>query len=100
MRCPARHDQQGRSLAQDPREVETLWQFSLIAECLHSGKPTIVLPLLWDQYDNAQRMQELAWASALILTGSPTRRFATRLVGYSATLAARTAGLASAVVGS
>lgn len=34
-------------------------------ESLHFGKPTILLPLFWDQYDNAQRMDELGFGIRL-----------------------------------
>jgi MGT family glycosyltransferase len=34
-------------------------------EALHFGKPMVVLPLFWDQYDNAQRMDELGFGVRL-----------------------------------
>jgi len=36
-----------------------------VTETLHFGKPLIVLPLFWDQYENAQRIHELGWGIRL-----------------------------------
>jgi MGT family glycosyltransferase len=36
-----------------------------VTEALHFGKPMILLPLFWDQYDNAQRMHELGFGRRL-----------------------------------
>jgi MGT family glycosyltransferase len=36
-----------------------------VTECLHAGKPMVLLPLFWDQYDNAQRMHETGFGVRL-----------------------------------
>jgi MGT family glycosyltransferase len=36
-----------------------------VTESLYFGKPMIVLPLFWDQYDNAQRVAELGFGTRL-----------------------------------
>jgi MGT family glycosyltransferase len=36
-----------------------------VTECLHFGKPMVLLPLFWDQHDNAQRAAELGFGIRL-----------------------------------
>jgi UDP:flavonoid glycosyltransferase YjiC (YdhE family) len=36
-----------------------------VTESLYFGKPMVVLPLFWDQYDNAQRVDELGFGRRL-----------------------------------
>jgi UDP:flavonoid glycosyltransferase YjiC (YdhE family) len=66
-------------------------------EAMHFGKPMVVLPLFWDQYDNAQRVHELGYGVRLPtysfadgeLTGSVDRLLAdTELRGRMATIGA------------
>ena len=40
-------------------------------EAFHFGKPMVVLPLFWDQYDNAQRVDELGFGRRLPTYASP-----------------------------
>lgn len=36
-----------------------------VTESLHFGKPMVLLPLFWDQYDNAQRIDEVGLGKRL-----------------------------------
>ena len=72
-----------------------------VTETLHFGKPLIVLPLFWDQYENAQRVHELGFGIRLDtykfaadeLTGAVDRLLA------DAALRARLAEMGAAIRG-
>jgi MGT family glycosyltransferase len=36
-----------------------------VTECVHHGKPMVLLPIFWDQHDNAQRVQEVGFGERL-----------------------------------
>lgn len=73
-----------------------------VTEALHHGKPMVVLPLFWDQVDNAQRVQEMGYGVRLStygffdeeLTGAVDRLLAD--IGLRARLAAMSARIQGA----
>jgi UDP:flavonoid glycosyltransferase YjiC (YdhE family) len=86
-----------------------------VTECFRFGKPMVALPLFWDQYDNAQRVDETGFGTRLSTYGHADGELvdavealladdalAARLAAVSARLAAtpgteRAAGLIEAV---
>jgi len=36
-----------------------------VTEAMHHGKPTVLLPIFWDQHDNAQRVHETGFGERL-----------------------------------
>jgi MGT family glycosyltransferase len=36
-----------------------------VTECVHHGKPMVLLPIFWDQHDNAQRVHETGFGERL-----------------------------------
>src|ERR671930_1402314 len=73
-----------------------------VTESLHFGKPMVVLPLFWDQYDNAQRMDELGPGIRLApyeVEGDELRGAIDRLLSDE-TLAGRLGGISARLRGS
>ena len=68
-----------------------------VTESLHFGKPMIVLPIFWDQHDNAERVDETGFGVRLDTyrhTGEEITGAIERLLGDEA-LAARLAAVSS-----
>jgi MGT family glycosyltransferase len=68
-----------------------------ITESLHFGKPAVVLPLFWDQHDNAQRMHELGLGRRLDTYGHDPGELVEAIDGLlaEAPLAARLAAIST-----
>ena len=68
-----------------------------VTECFHFGKPMMVLPLFWDQPDNAQRVHELGYGVRFATYDFETREFlaAVDRVLADDNLRGRTAGISS-----
>ncbi|KQM82156.1 glycosyltransferase [Agromyces sp. Leaf222] len=58
-------------------------------EALHFGKPMILLPLFWDQYDNAQRVHEQGYGIRLDTYGFTTQQLQGAVTGLLADAALR-----------
>jgi MGT family glycosyltransferase len=70
-----------------------------VTESLFFGRPMVVLPLFWDQYDNAQRIHELGLGTRLDTYGHEPDQLlgaVDRLLGDEA-LAARLGAIASSL---
>jgi MGT family glycosyltransferase len=68
-----------------------------VTESLHFGKPMVLLPLFWDQHDNAQRMEELGLGRRLSPYGHEPPELLAAVEGLLADpkLRARLSGIAS-----
>ena len=56
-----------------------------VTESLYFGKPMIVLPIFWDQHDNAQRIDETGFGARLDTYGHSGAELPARSTGCSAT---------------
>jgi MGT family glycosyltransferase len=68
-----------------------------VTESLYFGKPMVVLPLFWDQYDNAQRVHDTGFGVRLDTYGHTARQLTAAIEGLLAdeTLRARLAAASS-----
>ena len=55
-----------------------------VTESLHFGKPMVVLPLFWDQHDNAQRMHETGFGVRLDTYGHTREQLTSAIDGLLA----------------